>query len=55
MPPSSSPGVGKDLKAPWVLINANYIGAVINLGAPVLADENKTITLFSGVSASSYH
>lgn len=26
------------------LINANYVRAVINLGTPVLADENKTIT-----------
>lgn len=53
--PSSSPGVGKDSKASWVLINANYGGAVINLGTPVLADENKTITFFPCVSASSYH
>lgn len=38
-----SRGVGKDLKPSWVLINANYVRAVINLGTLVLADENKTI------------
>lgn len=42
-PSSSSQGVGKDLKPSWVLINANYVRAVINLGTLVLADENKTI------------
>lgn len=42
-PSSSSRGVGKDLKPSWVLINANYVRAVINLGTLVLADENKTI------------
>lgn len=42
-PSSSSPGVGKDEEASWALINANYAGAVINPGTPVLADENKTI------------
>lgn len=50
---SSSPGVRKDLKASWVLINANYIGAVINLGSQVLAGEN--YYSFPRVSASSYH
>ena len=46
-PPSSSPGVGRHLRASWVLINANYIGVVINLGTQVLADENKTIPFFA--------
>lgn len=43
-PSSPSRGVGKDQKPSWFLINANYVGAVINLATPVLADENKTIT-----------
>lgn len=38
------PGRGKNLKPSWVLINANYVRAVINPGTLELADENKTIT-----------
>ena len=41
--PSSSLEWGRTRRLLGFLINANYAGAVINLGTQVLADENKTI------------
>lgn len=43
---SSSSGIKRHFRASSALINANYMGPVINLGTQVLADENKTIGFF---------
>lgn len=43
---SSSSGIRRHFRASSALINANYMGLVINLGTQVLADENKTLRFF---------